>query len=276
MSRKVTYAKAVCGKRGDIILKLPDGKVAFPLGFTPREGEEYYVEIVEEREKYAKVQLHAHDYAVNVRLDNNYYYVEVYCRKCSQRIYGWNPGLVDWYEARVPREVLQLIPNFEELRRHNIETKAREEKRKEYEEKVKRWKAEFVRNMFRDIRGETVVNVYETPRYYYIYVKTLREPERRCVRRMCAKRCICEKEEYKPGVALFERVDKKTFRREIVEVPFEYVTVWEEEGFTSEPYRRPLYRFDEPAKHVTLTRDYGIDEVLKFIDESFASLLQSA
>jgi hypothetical protein len=55
-----TYAQGIRGKRGDIILRLSNGKIAFPRGFTPREGEWYLVEILEERDRYAIVKLHQH------------------------------------------------------------------------------------------------------------------------------------------------------------------------------------------------------------------------
>jgi hypothetical protein len=57
----VVKAQARRGKRGpnDIILLLPDGKIAFPRGFTPREWEWYDVEI-EDRGKYAIARLHQH------------------------------------------------------------------------------------------------------------------------------------------------------------------------------------------------------------------------
>ncbi len=60
-SQKITYAKGIKGKRGDIILQLNNGKIAFPRGFTPREGEWYLVEVVEDRGRYAFAVLHKHD-----------------------------------------------------------------------------------------------------------------------------------------------------------------------------------------------------------------------
>jgi len=56
----VTYAKGIRGKKGDVILQLSDGKIAFPRGFIPREGEWYLVEILEDRGRYAIVKLHQH------------------------------------------------------------------------------------------------------------------------------------------------------------------------------------------------------------------------
>jgi hypothetical protein len=57
---KVVRAKGIRGRRGDIILELENGKIALPRGFTPREWEWYFVEIIEDRGKYAFVQLHSH------------------------------------------------------------------------------------------------------------------------------------------------------------------------------------------------------------------------
>jgi len=276
MEYKIEIAKAVRGKRGDVVLRLPSGKIAFPLDFKPEEGETYLVEIVEERERYAKVRSHQHEYYVNIKQDLEYYYVEIICAKCGRRVYGWNPGLHDWYEARVPEEVKRMIPNLEAIRQHNIVVRERKKRREEVEEQVKRWKAEFVRNLFRPLSGETAITVYETPNYYYILVKTIREPERRCVDRMCAKRCICAKEVEVPGAALFERVDKRTLKSEVVEIPFNYVTVWEEEGFTREPYRKAVYDFGEPSKLTMLKKEYGVDAVLELIDVAFSEYLSRA
>jgi len=57
---KVVRAKGIRGRRGDIILELENGKIALPRGFTPREWEWYFVEIIEDKGKYAIVQLHNH------------------------------------------------------------------------------------------------------------------------------------------------------------------------------------------------------------------------
>jgi len=274
VSHGVEVARAVRGKKGDVVLRLPSGKIAFPLDFQPQEGEAYLVEVVEERERYARVRLHQHELAASVRPDLECYYVEVRCTKCGRLVYGWNPGLHDWYEERVPEEVKRMIPNLEAIRQHNIAAKERKRRREAIEEEVKRMKMEFIGRLFRPRRGETVINAYETPNYYYIFVRTLREPERRCVGGyLCAKRCVCAKEVEVPGAALFERVDKKTLKSEVVEVPFRYETVWEEEGFTMEPYRKAVYDFGEPARLVALRKDYDTDAVLRAIDAAFARYL---
>jgi len=266
----VEYAKAVRGKKGDVVLRLPSGKIAFPTGFQPKEGEEYLVEVVEERERYAVVRLHKHEYVVSVKPDLDCYYVEVRCKKCGQFVYGWNPGLHDDYESRVPEEVKRMVPNLEAIRQHNIKVRETRRMKEELEERVKRWKMEFVRGLFRSPTGETSINVYETPNYYYIFLRNIKEPARRCVGGYaCAKRCVCLKEADEPGVALFERVDKKTLKSEVVEVPFRYVTYYEEEGFSAEPYRRAVYDFGEPAKLTALRREYGTDAVLELIDKAF-------
>jgi hypothetical protein len=59
---ETVQAKARRGRKGpnDIIFVLPNGKIAFPRGFTPREGEWYDVEVIEDRGKYAFVRLHSH------------------------------------------------------------------------------------------------------------------------------------------------------------------------------------------------------------------------
>lgn len=59
--KQIVQAQARRGRKGpdDIILLLPGGKVAFPRGFTPREGEWYDVE-VEDRGRYAIAYLHRH------------------------------------------------------------------------------------------------------------------------------------------------------------------------------------------------------------------------
>jgi hypothetical protein len=56
----ITYAKGIRGKKGDILLQLENGKIAFLRGFVPNEGEWYLVEILENRERYAIVRLHKH------------------------------------------------------------------------------------------------------------------------------------------------------------------------------------------------------------------------
>ena len=53
-------ARGIRGKKGDIILELPGGKIGLPRGFTPREWEWYDVEIIEDRGNYAFVRLHHH------------------------------------------------------------------------------------------------------------------------------------------------------------------------------------------------------------------------
>jgi len=271
---EVDFAKAVRGKKGDVVLKLSSGKIAFPLDFQPKEGEEYLVEVVEERERYARVKLHRHEYAVNVKPDLEYYYVEVVCRRCGKRIYGWNPGLADWYEERVPEEVKRMIPDLEAIRRHNIAAKERKRRRQAVEEEVKRMELEFIGRLFRPRSEESVINAYETPNYYYIFIRSLREPEHRCVGGyLCAKRCVCAKEVEVPGAALFERVDKMTLESEVVEVPFRYETVWEEEGFTNEPYKKVVYNFGEPARLVTLRKDYDTGAVLRVVEEAFSKYL---
>jgi len=58
MSR-VVRAKGIRGRRGDIILELENGKIAFPKDFTPKEWEWYLVE-VEDRGRYALAWLHRH------------------------------------------------------------------------------------------------------------------------------------------------------------------------------------------------------------------------
>jgi hypothetical protein len=61
MNKEIVYAQAVKGRKGpnDIILRLPNGKIALPRGFTPQEGEWYLIEI-EDRGNYAIAQLHNH------------------------------------------------------------------------------------------------------------------------------------------------------------------------------------------------------------------------
>jgi hypothetical protein len=58
---KIVWAQARRGRKGpnDIIFVLPNGKIAFPRGFTPREGEWYDIE-VEDRDRYAIARLHRH------------------------------------------------------------------------------------------------------------------------------------------------------------------------------------------------------------------------
>jgi len=274
MEYRIEVTRAVRGKKGDVVLRLPNGKIAFPLDFQPQEGEAYLVEVVEERERYARVRLHRHEYTVNVKPDLEFYYVEVKCARCGRLVYGWNPGLHDWYEERVPEEVKRMIPNLEAIRQHNIAARERKRRREAIEEEVKRMKMEFIGRLFRPRSGESSITAYETPSYYYILIRTIREPERRCVGGyMCAKRCVCAKEVEVPGATLFERVDKRTLKSEAVEVPFRYETVWEEEGFTMEPYKKAVYNFGEPARLVTLRKDYDTDAVLRVIEEAFSEYL---
>jgi len=122
--------------------------------------------VVEERERYARVRLHQHEFAASVRPDLECYYVEVRCTKCGRLVYGWNPGLHDWYEERVPEEVKRMVPNLEAIRQHNIAAKERKRRRKAIEEEVKRMKMEFIGRLFSPRNGETVINAYETPNYY--------------------------------------------------------------------------------------------------------------
>lgn len=56
----VSRARGVRGRKGDVILELPDGRIALPRGFTPREWEWYDVEILEDRGRYVTVRLHSH------------------------------------------------------------------------------------------------------------------------------------------------------------------------------------------------------------------------
>ena len=58
---QVEHARGIRGKRGDVILELPSGKIALPRGFTPQEGEWYDVDVVEDRGRYAIVRLHQHN-----------------------------------------------------------------------------------------------------------------------------------------------------------------------------------------------------------------------
>jgi hypothetical protein len=57
---KTVWAEGIRGKKGDIILRLEDGKIGLPRDFTPREREWHLVEIVEDRQRYAIVRLHRH------------------------------------------------------------------------------------------------------------------------------------------------------------------------------------------------------------------------
>ena len=52
-------ARGARGRKGDIILELENGKIAFPRGFKPQEWEWYTVE-VEDRGRYAIAYLHQH------------------------------------------------------------------------------------------------------------------------------------------------------------------------------------------------------------------------
>jgi len=38
VSHGVEVARAVRGKKGDVVLRLPNGKIALPLDFQPQEG----------------------------------------------------------------------------------------------------------------------------------------------------------------------------------------------------------------------------------------------
>ncbi len=57
---KTVRARGVKGRRGDVVLELPGGKIGLPRGFIPREWEWYDVEIIEDRGNYAFVRLHHH------------------------------------------------------------------------------------------------------------------------------------------------------------------------------------------------------------------------
>jgi hypothetical protein len=56
----IVRARGVRGRKGDVILELENGKIAFPRDFAPREWEWYLVEIIDDRGRYAFVRLHRH------------------------------------------------------------------------------------------------------------------------------------------------------------------------------------------------------------------------
>jgi len=113
MDRKnlIVKAQARRGKKGDVVLFLPNNKIAFPLGFTPEEWRWYLVEVVEERERYAKVRLHVHA-PDTVDVINGY--VEVKCQ-CGEVLWHGAPGVHDF-----PEDYRRLIPNFEKIAEFNV------------------------------------------------------------------------------------------------------------------------------------------------------------
>jgi len=60
MSVRVVRARGIRGRRGDVILELEGGKIGLPRDFAPQEWEWYYVEVVDDRDRYAIVRLHRH------------------------------------------------------------------------------------------------------------------------------------------------------------------------------------------------------------------------
>jgi len=280
---QIVWAKAVRGKRGDIVLRLPSGKIAFSIDFTPQEGKEYTVEVVEERERWAKVKLHKHRdlYAkVDMARDEfglQRYYVSIHCGVCDAWLFGWTPGV-----TYAPEEYRQLVPNLEELERYNLEIVRKEEEWLKKKEEVQRRKARFIENMLYKLdKREKYIKVYESQNYYYIPLGHVREPVSRCraytysITEGRRAAPLCVDEERKPGVAQFLRVDKRSGEEKIVMVEFDYLTVWEEEGFGREPYRRTTYYFEEPAKRVILYKDYGDDvsKILELVRKAFERLV---
>jgi len=280
---QIVWAKAVRGKKGDVVLRLGSGKIAFPVDFTPQEREEYTVEIVEERERYARVRLHKHrDLYANVvmardEFGNQRYFVEIRCGVCDAWLYGWTPGV-----TYAPEEYRRLVPNLEELEKYNMAIIAKEEEWLKKKEEVRRRKAQFIENMLYKLdKREKYVQVYESQNYYYVPLGHIREPVVKCRAytysitegRRAAR--VCVDEERQPGIALFLRVDKRTGEESLVRVEFEYVTYWEEEGFGREPYKRATYYFEEPAKLVTLYKDYGddISKILELVRKAFERLV---
>jgi hypothetical protein len=59
-TEQIVYAQGVKGRKGDVILRLSNGKIVLPRGFTPREGEWYLIEVLEDRGRYAIATLHQH------------------------------------------------------------------------------------------------------------------------------------------------------------------------------------------------------------------------
>jgi len=54
MATSTTILKFFMGRRGDVISRLPNGKIVLPArGFEPRLGEEWEVEIIQEKERVA-------------------------------------------------------------------------------------------------------------------------------------------------------------------------------------------------------------------------------
>ena len=58
MENEVLELRAFRGRKGNIIFRLPNGKIALPKGFSPIQGLRYKVEIITEKERYAFVRLH--------------------------------------------------------------------------------------------------------------------------------------------------------------------------------------------------------------------------
>ena len=267
-------ARAVRGKKGDVVLRLPNGKIAFPLDFKPVEGEWYDVDVVEERERFARVVLHRHVPRLETREPGagEYWRVEVVCERCGRRLYGWYPGLDEWYERQyVPEEVRRFVEaelvrrfgvSLRDVARRNLELKRRIEEVRRAREEMRERVSEFLSNLKR--HRDEPIEVYESERYWYIVRGIVKEPRRYCANRVCAKRCVCYRWEEEPGEAEVERIDKRTLRSEVIRLPVREVRWKEEEGFGEEPYRRLEIVWPEPVEWRLLNK---YDEDLKPVSD---------
>lgn len=121
-------------------------------------------------------------------------------------------------------------------------------------------------------RRDEVVEVYESPRHWYIVRRIVREPQRRCRHLACGKRCVCYGGyEEVPGEAEVERIDKQTLKREVVTLPVVEARWREEEGFGVEPYREKRIAWPEKVEWKMLRKwlgDEDVENMLRILDEA--------
>lgn len=111
---------------GHWILKLSNGKIAFPQGFTVAPGKDYLVDIVVEKQNYAIVKLHKHDYTFE---KDNEGKIIVKCKHCGHVLVRSDSASIIVNELRdhglpVPTWVLEKY--YEELRLGEITVDLRE------------------------------------------------------------------------------------------------------------------------------------------------------
>ncbi|RLI32588.1 hypothetical protein DRO51_01485 [Candidatus Bathyarchaeota archaeon] len=124
--------KFFTGKKGNVISRLPNGKIVLP-NFSPIPGEEYLVE-VEEKGRYAVARLHQHKFYVIVNYEPPYSFVFREC-KCGyfeliEKTTEPIETVIKKYKPVNADEILQNLKKLENLR-------------KQYHEKLQHYLAIF-------------------------------------------------------------------------------------------------------------------------------------